>query len=477
MATLVRDPTPAPIRPAQPRLVLDRVDAWPRTTRPMPWLVAAFMVMVYMIPFDSTTIPLKLPFNAGIDRLFLVGITIVWGFVSLAGRRPPRFSHSVINVAVWFFVLVTAFSICHNLRDLTWDKELSLSFKQLLLVYTYLLFFYVVSSSLTREDVVGFCKFLVLLGAASAIGTILEYRTHTVIFTDFAKLIPGAKVRFRGVVAGGSPFARHSYGGPAKHGLADATMLDSAIPFAMALLSRARTWPWRLVWGASLALLVIGVIATEEKTAFILLVATVAVMVLSKPRRYVKWWPMLIVAVVLTRVVAPHSISALFFQIRDIGKSDSTSMRASDYPAVAPFINTHLLFGRGLGSFDPHKYRILDDQMLGFLVEIGAFGVLAYSLLIFSPLLAVFRRAWRSVTLEDELCAGIAAGCVAFFLSNFLYDSFSFRQGPYVFFFLAAMAAALVGRRSVLPGDTAPEPADDPPRAPADGAPPPLLTA
>ncbi len=82
-----------------------------------------------------------------------------------------------------------------------------------------------------------------------------------------------------------------------------------AIPFAMALLSRARTWPWRILWGVSLAMLVIGCIATEEKTAFILLVATVAIMVVSKPRRYVKWWPLLIVAVLLTRVVAPHSIS------------------------------------------------------------------------------------------------------------------------------------------------------------------------
>src|SRR5579875_1724037 len=277
MATLVRDPAAARIRPGQPVIRLQQLDAWPRTKRPMPWLIAVFMVMVYMIPFDSTVLPIKLPFNAGLDRLLLVVISIVWLFLSLAGRRPPRFAHSAINVAVWAFVALTAFSLAHNLRDLSWDSELSLSFKQLLLVYTYLLFFYVAASSLTRDDVIGFCKFLVLLGTISAIGTILEYRTHAVIFTDLAKLIPGAKVHFRGVVGGGSAFARHSYGGPAKHGLADATMLDAAIPFAMALLSRARTWPWRITWGFALTMLLIGCIATEEKTAFILLIATVVV--------------------------------------------------------------------------------------------------------------------------------------------------------------------------------------------------------
>lgn len=466
MATLVRDGAAAVIRPSQPVHRLDAADAWPRTRRPMPWLIAVFMVMVYLIPFDSTTIPIKLPFNAGLDRLVLILITVVWLFQSLAGRRPPRFSHTLINVAVWAFVALTAFSLAHNLRDLTWDQELSLSFKQLLLVYTYLVFFYVAASSLTREDVIGFCKFLVLLGTVSAIGTVLEYRTHVVIFTDLAKLIPGAKVHFRGVVGAGSAFARHSFGGPAKHGLADATMLDAAIPFAMALLSNARTWAWRVTWGFALAMLLIGCIATEEKTAFILLIATVVVMVISKPRRYLRWWPMLIVAVLLTRVVAPHSISSLVYQFRTLGQSNSTSGRSTDYPAVAPFLNTHLLFGRGMGSFDPHKYRILDDQMLLFLIETGAFGALSYTMLIFSPVIAVFRRAWRSVTLEDELLAGIAAGCVAFFFSNFLYDSFNFRQGPYVFFLLAALAAAVVGRRSVVPADAVATPAIDRPPDP-----------
>ena len=115
--------------------------------------------------------------------------------------------------------------------------------------------------------------------------------------------------------------------------------------------------------------------------------------------------------------------------------------------------------------------------MLLFLIETGSSAAIAYTALIFSPLIAVFRRAWRSITLEDELLAGIAAGCVAFFLSNFLYDSFSFRQGPYVFFFIAALAAAAVGRRSVLPGDGTPEPTVDRPpdhaleaRAPAAAA-------
>jgi hypothetical protein len=426
----------------------------------MPWLVALFMAMVYLIPFDSTILPISLPFNAGLDRLVLIAISAVWLLLSVGGKLPPRFSHSMINVAVFFWIIFTALSIALNLRDLTWDRELSVGFKQLLLAYTYLLLFYVISSSLTREDVVPFCKFLVLLGVVSALGTILEYRGHVNIFSELARAIPGARVHLRTQVGGGVVGARHSYGGPAKHGLADATMLDAAIPFAMVLLWRAQSMWHRCGWCAAMLVLLAGCVATQEKTAFILLVVTIVLMVALHPRRYLTWWPLLIVAVLVTRAAAPHSISALRYQFKTLGSSDSTSGRTTDYPAVSPFLNTHLLFGRGFGSYEPHKYRILDDQMLGFLIETGAAGILAYAAMIFAPALAVYRAARRGLTLEDDLLAGIGVGCVTFFVSNFLYDSFSFRQGPYVFFFLAALAAAAVGRRgSTLVVDTPADPA------------------
>jgi O-antigen ligase len=413
----------------------------------MPWLVAVFMFMVYMIPFDSTILPFKLPFTAGLDRLVLIAIALVWAIILLASDRPPRFSHSAINAAVWLFVLLTALSLALNLRDLAWDKELSLSFKQLLLCFTYLIFFYVAATSITREDVTGFCKLLVWLGTACALGTILEYRSHVDVFADLAKLIPGARLHIPHLRAHLRPGARLSFGGPTKHGLADATMLDAAVPIAAVFLLRAREAWHRIGWGAALIALMAGCVATQEKTALILLFVSLAAIVAYHPGRYKRWWPLLIVAVVLIRIASPHSISELIYQFKDITHSDSTSGRTTDYPAVAPFLNTHLLFGRGFGSYEPHKYRILDDQMLGFLIEIGAFGLLAYAGLMLTPFAMCFRRGRRGVTLEDDLLAALSTGFLAFFVSNFLYDSFSFRQGPYTFFFLAALVAAALGTR------------------------------
>jgi O-antigen ligase len=206
------------------------------------------------------------------------------------------------------------------------------------------------------------------------------------------------------------------------------------------------TRPSRRIWYAiALILDIAGCVATQEKTAIILLVVVIAGTVAYRPRRYAAYWPLLIVAVIAVRVAAPHSISALIYQFKTLGNSSSTTGRTSDYPATAPFIATHLLFGRGFGSYAPQKYRILDDQMLGNLIQLGVVGLLSYWAMILLPIRVVHRAARRGLSLRDVLMGGLAIDCFMFFTSNFLYDTFSFRQGPYVFFFLAALAAAGYG--------------------------------
>ncbi len=450
MATLVHDPapqtTPTERRPATPRL-----DAWPHTNRVMPWLVALFMAMIYFVPVDGIILPIHLPFNAGLDRMALGVMVAIWFATSVASRNPPRFKHTPINFAIYAFLVLCMVSLVLNLRDLSWDGELTLSVKQFLLAGTYVVFFYVVASSLTREDVRGFAKLIVFLAALSAIGTVIEYRAHHDLFADIAKLFPGAHVIHS--TTGGSivPGARAEFSGPTLHGLADATLLAAGMPFAMILFVNAQASASRFRYGLAMIAIIAGCVATQEKTAIILVVLSIVVTVAYRPRRFAPYWPMLIVAAVVIEVAAPHAISGVVYQFRDLNKSTSTSDRTADYSAVAPFIDTHLLFGRGFGSFDPHKYRILDDQMLGFLVAIGSFGVLAYVAMILTPLACVHRRARRARAPDDELLAGIAAGCVLYLASNFLYDTFSFRQGPYVFFFLAALAAAALGVHSSPP--------------------------
>lgn len=443
MATLVSDrPPPALPVEHEPRAL----DAWPRTRRPMPWLIAIFVGMVYLLPVDSIFLPISLPFDSSLDRMVLALITAVWFVLSLVGRgaNRPRFRHTPINVAVYVFVGFCCLSVALNLRDLFWDGEMRLAFKQLVLGLTYVLFFYLVASSLERRDLVAFAKLLVWLGAISAIGTVIQYRTGLNLFDKLAHVLPGMKV----VAHSGVTAFRKLSAGPTLHGLADATLLDAVIPFALVFLVHAKSTADRCGWGVAICLVLAGCFSTGEKTSLILVVIAVAITVLYRPRRYLPYWPGVVLAVLAVTVISPHVFSELRYQFSVAGSSSSTSGRTSDYSAVAPFIATHLLFGRGFGSFDPQKYRILDDQMLGYLIQIGGLGVLAFAAMLLTPVVLVHRMARRGVELSSDLMIGVVAGSLTYLVSNFLYDAASMRQGPYVFFLLAGFASVATGWRS-----------------------------
>ena len=80
----------------------------------------------------------------------------------------------------------------------------------------------------------------------------------------------------------------------------------------------------------------------------------------------------------------------------------TVSDRAADYDAVRPDLWTHLLFGRGWGSYDHVTYRILDSELLHRSLEMGVFGLLAFVAMVLSVLLgaretiARRERYWRA---------------------------------------------------------------------------------
>ena len=62
-------------------------DDWPRTTRILPWMLAGFLAMLWLVPFNSIELNASLPIDMPLDRLvlpFLVGVVAA----GARGRRP-----------------------------------------------------------------------------------------------------------------------------------------------------------------------------------------------------------------------------------------------------------------------------------------------------------------------------------------------------------------------------------------------------
>jgi O-antigen ligase len=435
-------------------VAIDDGGAWPRTNRVLPWLVAAFLVMLWLVPFDSASLPVHLPFESKLDRVVLIVIAFFWlAALLVGGKAMPKLRSSPLNWAVGAFLAATILSILVNANQLANLNELSLSVKKLALLLGYVLFYFLVTTIVRPSEVRAFVTLTIGLACITAIGTIIQYRTGTNLFFSWAdKLLGPLGFSIDGPPTG-DRFSRAAITGPTEHGLVVALMLT--IAFALCL-TRLVSPTERRRWLVALAAIVIlaGAFATQRKSALVVPVAVVVAMAVMRPREAIRLAPIGVVMVVAMPVIAPGALGSIRNQLftSQLQQSNSTTGRTEDYAAVQPDLAAHPTFGRGYGSYDPHKYRIIDNQYIGLAIETGFVGVAAYLLLLLG-VVAAARPALRSRD-PSRAPPALAAACaaVALGVAAALFDCFAYPQTPYVFLFVAALAVVCSdGARSERP--------------------------
>ena len=90
------------------------VGDWPRTTRPLPWALAGFMAMLFLLPFDSIDLPLGLPLEAKLDRPLLLLIVALWVLSLTILDGAQRVHFTPIHYAFVGFVLIAILSLVYN---------------------------------------------------------------------------------------------------------------------------------------------------------------------------------------------------------------------------------------------------------------------------------------------------------------------------------------------------------------------------
>src|SRR5690606_27550391 len=60
-------------------------DAWPRTRRPMPWFLAAFLVMIFLAPCEAIHLDVPLPVSSDLDRFFVAALVAAFALCALLG--------------------------------------------------------------------------------------------------------------------------------------------------------------------------------------------------------------------------------------------------------------------------------------------------------------------------------------------------------------------------------------------------------
>ena len=459
-------------RPLRPRLARltprlrrerSRVDGgmWPRTTRVLPWLLAMFMAMVWLVPFDAILLNVSLPISMPLDRLLLPVVIGVWLLAFVGGRHTaPRIRLTWIHGAVGAFMTVALLSVVLNAPDLNHTQELMDGLKRIPLYASYLSVFFMVASAVRPEEVRAFLKLNFFLAVILAIGMIIEYRfDYNVFYTLSKQLLPSVftvTTINAGAVDGlGRRLVQGSSGDP----LEAVAMLCVGVAIATVLFIQSKERGHRFWYGLALCLMLAAMVSTFRKSALLAPLAIFVLVTWFRPRQAVRMAPLALVAFAAIHVFAPGALGSITAQLSPTRLNVPTvDERVMRYDAVRPEVWSHLLFGRGLGTYNWVAHRIIDSELLGRLIETGILGMVTYFLMMVSVVIVsapVIRSGNPNRAPSALACAAAAA---SFAIISTFYDATSFPHGPYLFLCMAGFAAILASDHAAQPRAGAPPP-------------------
>ena len=435
-------------------------DDWPRTTRLLPWMLAVFLAMLWLVPFYSIELNASLPIDMRLDRLLLPFLVGTWLLALVAGGRvAPRLNWTWIHAAIAFFLACAFLSVVLDARYLNHTLEFDLSLKKLPLIVSYVSLFVITASVVRRSEVSAFLVYSLILASVLALGMVWEYRFKQNLFYTWSdRLLPGAFTVTQDAADAVDSMGRRLVRGSAGVPLEAVTMLSLALPIALVGLLRS-TRRSQLLYGLAACLLVAAMFATYRKSALLAPVAVVLTIAYFRRRDLLKLAPLGLVIIVIVSALSPGALSAIVGQFTRADRAEvaTVSDRASDYDAVRPDVWSHMIFGRGWGSYNHVDYRILDSEILHRTVEMGVLGLVSY-LLIAVSVIAVARRPIASGDPAVAPAALIgAAGATAFLVAGMLYDVMSFPHGAYIFLYIAGLVTVLVRPGSEPEGQVNPK--------------------
>ena len=436
-------------------------DDWPNTARLLPWMLAGFVAIIWLVPFNSIELRASMPIDLTLDRLVLPFVVLAW-ILALAGggRAAPRFRFTWIHAAIGLFVACAFLSVVLDAGYLSQTLELDLAFKKLPLLVSFISLFLIAASALRRSEIPAFLNYTLILAVICAFGMIIEYRFVQNPFYDWSdRLLPGFFVVDAADAAAVDGIGRRLVHGPAQAPLEAVAMLAMALPIALVRVMQSKEWRWRILYALAACALIAATFATYRKSALLAPVAVVLTLAYFRRRELLKLAPLGLVLAFMVSVLSPGAVRSTVDQFVRPDRLDvpTVSDRASDYDAVRPDLWSHLVFGRGWGSYNHETYRILDSEILHRTLEMGVIGLVAFLLMVLSVILS----ARKTIAERDPRWAPVAlvgaAAAMAFLTLSALFDVLSFSHATYIFLYTAGLVAVVVAPRQEEQATETPE--------------------
>ena len=435
-------------------------------TAPASVFVVLYVVMLFCIPSQLIVRPIGSPGTpANLVGLF----ALVWWSVSTLGGQNPRRGATALRITLGLMAAAVIISYAvgmasgwyapvdiHGSTDELWTliqvqpgdlsaKMMSAANRGLLTFGGWAGIALLTAEGLTsRADLDRVLTWMAWCGAGVASLGIVQYFTGLDIASFFT--IPGlsANSEFGGV---DSRSILNRVSSTAVHPIEFAVLMAAVFFLA---LHRALFSPFRRDW---LPVLLIGMALpmAVSRSGILAIAAGLMVMLLGWPKKW-RFWGIVALpfAVVAIRLMAPGLVGTIRSLFLNLLNDPSISGRTSDYASVFSLYADHPILGRGLFTFVPRYYRILDNQMLMTLVELGIVGLLALLILLAG---GIYTAGMARKSAPDEkarhLSLAIQSALLGVVVSYLTFDALGFPMVAGITFLLLGMAGATFRINSV----------------------------
>ncbi len=226
---------------------------------------------------------------------------------------------------------------------------------------------------------------------------------------------------------------------PIEFGVVLAMLLPVAIYCALEDRDRSQLRRWypvlAIAFGIPVSLSRSAVVATGAAILFLLPSLT--------PRRRRSLYAGAVLLGLAVYVSVPGLLGTLGRLFTGISDEGSAQSRVDSYGIAWDFIQRSPVWGRGFGTFLP-AYRILDNQYLGALIELGVLGTIALLWMFVSGVGDCLRARQCAGNGNYRLLTSAVAGSIAAGACSFAtFDAFGFPIACCLIFVLLGLGAAL----------------------------------
>lgn len=427
------------------------------------WLLAwrtmlgSIILVILFIPIKRYELPVHLPLQLEPYRI-LVLATGAGLIGSLLIDERLKWRKTPVDAPIAMLVVAIALSVMTRSDHILGHGMNEYVARYCLFFASYIVVFYLMTLALTkRSDVEALVRLLVAGAAVVAVATIYQSRTGYNIFDHLQQWIP--ILRFNGI-----PYVTDRGGGAraygsAQHPIAMGAALMMLVPLGIYLVRKTGQKRW---WLATL-LLLLGALATKSRTGIIMMVILIIVIWILKPAATRRMIPKLLPLLIVVHVALPGTISTFkntFFPTGGIVASETQTDatwrvnygrgRIGEWdPALKEWAHTPL-FGQGVGTRvndlkDP-KFNapILDDQWLGSILDIGAFGLVALLWFFTLAIRKLGRLARRDDSDDGWLLTALTASIASYAFGMLTFDAFNFVQVTMLMFLLVAFGVVML---------------------------------